>query len=118
MDGADVNSLGDFHGYEPIFCEKRGRAPIRIFNHCHALCVRVHVPFSNISPFQISILGSSWNINKEVRRLIETPPDQVTRISRFQLCHSVRHFQIEVHLHLRMHFKCLPEFLLKDLELH
>jgi len=44
---ADVNSLGDFHGYEPIFCEKRGGPPIRIFNRCHALCVRVHV----LSPY-------------------------------------------------------------------
>jgi len=88
------------------------------FNRCHALRVRVHVPFSNISSFQISILGSSWNINEEIRRLVEAPPEQVMRISRFQLCHGVRHFQIEVHLPLRRHFKCLPEFLLKDLELH
>lgn len=87
-------------------------------NCCHALLVRVHVPFSNISPFQISILGSSWNINEEGRRLVEAPPDQVTRISRIQLCYSVRHLQIEVHLRLRRHFERLPEFLLEDFELH
>ena len=99
------------------FAKNTGRFQLGL-NYSYVLRVRVHVLFSNTMIFPVSILGSLWNVNEEVCPFIKAPPNQVTRVSGFQLCHGTRHLQVKDHLRLWGCFKRLTKFLSEDLEFH
>lgn len=97
--------------------ENHGKVSTRVLLQPRSPSVLVHVFFSNAFLFPISI-PDSWDINKEIRALVKAPPNQVAHISGFQLCYSVRHLQVKIHLRLRRHFECLTKFLSKGLNFH